>query len=135
VSIPGEHVTWRGRLSLRSEIDIEAIAQTRGATVIERPLSGCEARIIGVGCKTIITVNSTSIWTRRRFSAAHDLGHWVRDLGRIAFGCNPDSQLGSGDLNPETRANGYASDLLMPRFMFEPRAKGQPLTFDTASIL
>jgi Zn-dependent peptidase ImmA (M78 family) len=117
------------------EIDIEAIAQYCGATVIERPLSGCEARIIGVRDRAIITVNANSIRTRRRFSAAHELGHWMHDAGRVAFGCNPDSALGSDDQNPETRANRYASELLMPRFMFAPRAKGRSMTFNTVSEL
>ena len=38
-----------------------AIAQTQGATVIEKPVTGCEARIMGYGEKAIIVVNSESI--------------------------------------------------------------------------
>lgn len=117
------------------EIDVAAIAYHCGAMVIERPLTGCEARIIGVHDKAIITVNSNSIMPRRRFSAAHELGHWMRDAGRVAFGCNPDAVLGRDELNPETRANQYASDLLLPRFMFEPRAAQRPITFETVEAL
>lgn len=117
------------------EIDIYAIAQTQGATVIEKPVTGCEARIIGYGDNALIVVNSESIPPRKRFSAAHELGHWMRDAGKISLGCNPDSQLGRSEFNPETRANNYASDILLPKFMFVPRAEKRPMTFETTSDL
>ena len=118
-----------------AEIDIYAIAQSRRATVVEKHVTGCEARIIGYGEKALIVVNSESILSRKRFSAAHELGHWMRDAGKISLGCNPEALIGSGGANAETRANHYASDLLMPKYMFEPRAKGRPITFETASDL
>jgi Zn-dependent peptidase ImmA (M78 family) len=117
------------------EIDVCAIAQTQGATVVEKPVRGCEARIMGYGEKALIVVNSEAIPSRKRFSVAHELGHWMRDAGKISLGCDPETRLGSGELNSETSADRYASDLLMPRFMFEPRAKRRPMTFETASDL
>ena len=117
------------------EIDVPAIAFHCGAMVIERPLTGCEARIIGVSDRAIITVNAHSIASRKRFSAAHELGHWMRDAGKVAFGCNPDAALGKDDFNPETRANRYASDLLLPKFMFVPLAARKPMTFATVEDL
>ena len=118
-----------------AEIDICAIAQSTGATVVEKPVTGCEARIVGYGERAIIVVNSESIPERKRFSAAHELGHWMRDAGTIGLGCSPESLIGNEGENAETRANRYASDLLMPQFMFKPRAKGRPITFETASFL
>jgi Zn-dependent peptidase ImmA (M78 family) len=118
-----------------SEIDIYAIAQTQGATVVEKPIRGAEARIMGVGDKALIVVNADSISRRKRFSVGHELGHWMRDAGKVSLSCNPESQLGSREANAETRANRYASDLLMPEFMFRPRAEKRPMTFDTASDL
>lgn len=118
-----------------SEIDVCAIAQTQGATVVEKPVRGAEARIMGLGDKALIVVNADSIPQRKRFSVGHELGHWMRDSGKISLGCNPESQLGSGEGNAETRANRYASDLLMPDFMFRPRGGKRPMTFDTASDL
>ena len=44
----------------------------------KEPLTGCEANIIGRGDKAIITINSKSIPGRQRFSAGHELGHWMR---------------------------------------------------------
>jgi hypothetical protein len=37
--------------------------------------------------------------------------------------------------NPERRANRYAADLLLPKFMFEPRAKNKEITFETVRSL
>jgi hypothetical protein len=118
------------------DLDIEAIAYACGATIVPQPLTGCEANIIGFGARAVITVNSNSIPTRRRFSSGHELGHWMKDRGQNAFGCM-DSQIDSEWTanNPEVRANRFASDLLLPLGMFAPLAKGRPMTLDTVSDL
>ena len=59
------------------EIDLEAIAWTQRVVVNYRPLDGCEARIIGSSRKAVISVNSRSPERRRRFSLAHELGHYA----------------------------------------------------------
>jgi hypothetical protein len=123
-------------ISEPEDLDIEAIAYACGATIVPQPLTGCQANIIGFGDRAIITVNSNSILTRQRFSAGHELGHWMQDRGRSAFGCL-DSQFDSEWTanNAETRANRFASDLLLPVDMFVPRAKGRPMTRDTVADL
>lgn len=106
-----------------AQIDLEAIAWAGGAVIKYRPLDRCEAMIVGAQHRAIITVNSRSIPTRRRFSIAHEIGHWHHHRGRILF-------CGAGDignpsysaLNPETQADQFASDLLLPDFMFRPIA-------------
>jgi hypothetical protein len=118
------------------DLDIEAIAYACGATIVPQPLTGCEANIIGFGDRAIITVNSNSIPTRRRFSSGHELGHWMKDRGQNAFGCL-DRQIDSEWTanNPEVRANRFASDLLLPVGMFAPLAKGRPMTLETVGDL
>jgi hypothetical protein len=118
------------------DLDIDAIAFYCGATIIYEPLSGCEANILGYGEKAIITVNNNAHPGRRRFSAGHELGHWMRDRGQSAFGCTG-QQLESEwtTNNPETRANRYASDLLLPKRLFEPLAKNRPIIIDTVREL
>jgi len=118
------------------DLDIEAIAFHCRATIVYKPLFGCEARIVGVGDEAIITVNTRSTLERRRFSAGHELGHWMRDRGTAAFLC--DDKMIDGEWskeNPEKRANRFASDLLMPPKMFRPLAKGLPITFTTVQEL
>ena len=105
------------------DIDIEAIAYHVGAFIKYRPLEGCEGRIVGVDDRAIITIDNRAIPTRRRFSAAHELGHWNYHRGRSLV-CRSD-EIGNpatGPLDPERVADGYAADLLMPRYLFGPMA-------------
>src|SRR5689334_295519 len=118
------------------DLDIDAIAEHCGATIRYKPLHGCEARIRGYNDRAIITVNSLSTTERQRFSACHELGHWMRDRGQIAFQCEDKSFTREWSANnPETRANRFASDLLLPASMFRPQARGLPVTFSTVSNL
>jgi Zn-dependent peptidase ImmA (M78 family) len=115
------------------DIRIEAIAEYCGATIFYEPLEGCAARIAGYGDRAYITVDSRSPRGRQRFSAAHELGHWVMDRGKVSsFLCSKNVFAAEwGDDNVERRANLYAADLLLPKFMFEPRAKNHAIVFDT----
>lgn len=133
---PPEEVLSLLGITEPEDLDIEAIAYACGATIVPQPLTGCEANIIGFGDRAIITVNSNSIPTRRRFSSGHELGHWMKDRGQSAFGClgsQIDSEWTAN--NPEVRANRFASDLLLPVSMFAPLAKGRPMTLETVSDL
>jgi hypothetical protein len=70
----------------------------------------------------VITVNSRAIPARRRYSVAHELGHWHHHRGQILFcGAGDIGNPARGPLDPETQADQFASDLLLPNFMFRPR--------------
>lgn len=103
------------------EIDVRAIAYDAGAAVRVRKLTRCEARIVGVGDKAIISISEDSGFQRRRFSVAHELGHWALHRGR-QFECrSTDIDNAANDpLNPERQADDYAADLLMPWYLFMP---------------
>lgn len=118
-----------------ADIDVEVIAQYCGATVTYEPLSGCEARILGLDDQAIITVNSASNAPRRRFSAAHELAHWIHDKGKLAAACTATAIRHSWGSDREARANQFASDLLLPKTMFIPRVKGRDITFLTVDAL
>src|SRR5713226_10488389 len=106
------------------DLDIEAIAEYCCATIRYKPLYGCEARIIGYRGRAIITINQNSWRGRQRFSGGHELGHWMCDRDQVAFGCNYENFVrGWSGANPETRANRFASDLLLPVSMVRPRAR------------
>ena len=118
-----------------SEIDLEAIAYHVNARVRYRPLDGCEARIVGSGDRAIITVNANSIPSRKRFSIAHELGHWRNHRGQCLV-CRADDYSPTHALEPERVANTYAADLLMPNYMFQPIARQYAkLTFKTVNAL
>jgi hypothetical protein len=118
------------------QIDVEAIAQYCKATIVYEPLVGCEAHIVGRKDRAIITVNVSAPRPRQRFSAAHELGHWMRDRGTVGFACDKrrlsPQQRAEG---PEHVANVYAADLLLPLLMFVPRARGRAITFETSRAL
>lgn len=106
------------------EIDLEAIAWIRGAAVNYRPLRGCEARIVGSARKAVISVNSNSPPARRRFSLAHELGHWHYHRGQILF-CdkNDIGNFAASANNPERHADEFASDLVLPNYLLAPRLR------------
>jgi hypothetical protein len=119
------------------EIDVEAIAWHVGAEVRHAPLESCEARIIGLGERAIITIDTKPSWRRRRFSVGHELGHWAHHRGRSSI-CRTD-EIGNPALNalsPERVADAYAADLLMPQYLFEPMARQfKRLSFDAIEQL
>jgi len=118
-----------------NEIDLEAIAYHLGANVRYAPLDGCEARIIGFCGSAIITVNANSSLPRKRFSIAHELGHWIYHRGKSLV-CRVEEYRPQGSLAAERVADFYAADLLMPRFLFHPLARQHPtLNFKTVSSL
>ncbi|MDX2218248.1 MAG: ImmA/IrrE family metallo-endopeptidase [Burkholderiales bacterium] len=119
------------------DIDLEAIAYDKGALVKYRPLNGCEARIVGLGDSAIITIDPEAIKERKRFSLAHEIGHWMQDRGTQAHACKK-SDIGpqrSAGNTRESEANRFASQLLMPDYLFKPLCAKKPLTFVTAAEL
>ena len=118
-----------------ADIEIEPIAQYCGATVLYEKLEGCEARIIGHGDRAIITVNHSSNRKQQRFSAAHELGHWINDHGRTAFVCDEAALCEWGNADFERRANRFAADLLLPQNLFRLSAERKPMTFETVKEL
>ena len=117
------------------EIDLEAIAFHVNANVRYRRLDGCEARIIGTDNKAIITVNANSSPRRKRFSIAHELGHWHHHRGKC-LACRVEEYRPRDALSPERLADSYAADLLMPYYLFRPLARQQgKLTFKAIAAL
>lgn len=119
------------------EIDLEAIAWYLGARIKVSNLDGCEARIIGNHDRAVIRVDRLAQPRRRRFSIAHELGHWRYHRGRMLVCRSEDigsySQKGS---SIERVADGYAADLLLPRYIFDPIAgQHSRLTFKTVREL
>jgi Zn-dependent peptidase ImmA (M78 family) len=123
-------------ISEPADIDIEAIAQYCGATIVYEKLTGCEARIVGNADRAIITVNSDSRRGRQRFSAAHELGHWMHDRNHVGFSCtNVLFRSQWGAVNPEEAANEFAADLLLPQAIFGRYSYASPVTFESVRDL
>jgi Zn-dependent peptidase ImmA (M78 family) len=121
---PAERMLMDLGITEPKEIDLDAIAYTKGAVVNYRPMDGCEASIVGSKRRAVISVNSRSMPERRRFSLAHEIGHWHHHRGRILFcGKNDVCNFANDALNPERQADSFASDLLLPSYMLEPRLR------------
>lgn len=72
--------------------------------------------IVRTGDSFTIWTNALHSYTRRRFTIAHEIGHFVLHRELIGDGVHDDalfrSELGG---NLETEANRFAADLLMPK--------------------
>lgn len=122
---PAEQLLQELGVTEPGEIDLPTIAFYVGAEVRYRPLDGCEARVFGVGARALITVNERSTYRRKRFSIAHELGHWRHHRGKTLI-CRADENPAAFDPHsPERVADAYAADLLMPRYLFNPIAVAQ----------
>lgn len=132
------------------DIDVEAIARYSGARVSYQPLRGCEGRLVGHRGRAVIVVNSGVHPYRRRFTIAHELGHWMFDRADVAHvfteggwgetSAEP-SPVDDGPRSdwyedrPEQRANRWAAELLMPESFFAPEAGDREISFDTVRDL
>lgn len=106
-------------------VDLERIARHAGLDIIQSvpaddaEISGCLIRKDGKG---VIGVNPTQHPNRRRFTIAHEIGHWELHKGEDvhvdraqAFQVNFRDSNSSVALYPEEiEANFFAAELLMP---------------------
>jgi len=116
-------------LPIRSPADLrflEEIAWERGALVQQTPFASAEARVTICRDKGIITISSTVPSSqRKRFSIAHELGHFELHRYRKALSVclsediNDDEARTAGK-QLEQEANEFASALLMPERFFRP---------------
>ncbi len=101
------------------DIDLEVIAFDAGLEVRDRALVGCEATLIGYGDKGIVTVTTGMSPERRRFSIAHEVGHWEQHRGQ-SFTCRVEERaLDKAAKTKEREADDYASSLMMPTDLFK----------------
>lgn len=124
-----------------SQFDLERVAEHLGVELRYASLDGSAANIIGVGENAIVTIDETSTPGRKRFSAGHEIGHWIYDKGKGLYLCK------TQDLNEpwnsrakrtnaiEKRANRFAAELLMPATWFREAVRGREMSFDTVEEL
>jgi Zn-dependent peptidase ImmA (M78 family) len=121
---PAERMLLDLGIAQPKDINLDAIAWTQGAVVNYRPIDNCEATIVGSKRRAVISVNSRSMPERRRFSLAHELGHWHYHRGRMLFcGKVEVSNFERTALDPERQADDFASDLILPAYMVDPRLR------------
>ena len=131
---PREELAARGRLAAREllrkrqiraveEIDLLAIAWHEGVEVRFGGLAGARGRLTKKGSRGIVRVaDRISEEAQQRFVIAHELGHHLMHSvpGAISL-CSDRDLTDYAPRSKETEANVFAAELLMPRFLFEPR--------------
>jgi hypothetical protein len=105
---------------------LDLIAWERGALVNHGNLYGAEGRLTVVGTQAVITVSAAiKSQQRRRFTTAHELGHFeMHHRGNQLVLCLDEDIDHWGSQRPvtdkESEANEFASALLLPERFFAP---------------
>lgn len=122
------NVLWECGLDDPTEIPLEQIIKSRGAYYEEIPLNGKDGEIISLSNGCFITVNSLIPYvTRKRFAAAHELGHYEMHRHIMPILSDTEEEL----LNwyqggpHEKEANLFASEFLMPSIVFKTECTGR----------
>ncbi len=114
-----------------SEIDLMTVVGFLGGlTVEEGGLEGADGRILW-GQKGAAIRIKAGLWPgRKRFTLAHEIAHFVLHKN------NPQGRFDTGhqfaiwnEASEEAEANVFASELLMPDYLFTPRLKRQTPSF------
>lgn len=101
------------------DIDLELIAFEAGLQVRDAPVERGEASLVGYGRKGIVTVAPGVSIERRRFSIAHEIGHWEQHRGQ-SFQCRIEERaLDKRERTKEREADDYAASLMMPTNLFK----------------
>ncbi|MGI8958351.1 MAG: ImmA/IrrE family metallo-endopeptidase [Bryobacteraceae bacterium] len=107
-----------------AQMALEDIAWDRGVVVSPGRLEGSEARIVRKGSRGTIRVRAgTGEMGRRRFSIAHELGHWELHEESQWFVCSSANLRDYKKSPQEAEANTFAAELLMPTSHVRPRCE------------
>jgi Zn-dependent peptidase ImmA (M78 family) len=109
-------------ISEHTDIDIEAIAMTRGALVLDGGLTGAVARLTRSPRLSFIRVNASIRESgKRRFAIGHELGHLLlHESSQFAL-CSENDLVPFYTNSPEElQASFFSAALLMPATLFRP---------------
>lgn len=129
-----EELLERCLVDTPEDIDLEVIAYEAGLKVVDKPLTGCEASLVGIGDKGIVTVTTGVAPVRRRFSIAHEIGHWEQHRGQ-SFSCRIEERaLDKAARSKEREADDYAASLMMPTNLFKEAIASSKAGVSLASV-
>lgn len=124
-------------LSSVADVDIRDLALVLGLLVQTRPIRGAEGRLMRWGSRAIAVVDAAiAEQGKRRFVAAHELGHYELHADEPIFVCDTAAFYDWHRHRPaETEANRFAAELLMPRARFVEEGRAVPPSLDAVSAL
>jgi hypothetical protein len=116
---------------------VEDIAMDHGIVCLEANLTGCLARLVRKGGRGIIrTKAGIREVGRKRFAIGHELGHWfLHEAESQYFVCTAEQMREYKGSPLEVEANIFASELLMPTFLFRPLAQDASPCLESISDL
>jgi len=119
-------------------VDVDAIAAWCRLEVAEIPLDGCLGLFVTVNGNSGILIKGGQLRGQRRFTLAHELGHFaipthLRDAGFLCL--SDDLSTPAVDKAREREANEFADELLMPKRLFVKDLKGCDPSFRTVGKL
>lgn len=127
----------------RRRCDLESILEEDDLEVCESdledcPYAACLLRLPAGGGGIMIAAGQDT--GRRRFSLAHELGHYHipkhKDVGVALYCADADLRARAADARKlEWEANDFATELLMPRRLFAQDVIGREATFRTVAKL
>jgi Zn-dependent peptidase ImmA (M78 family) len=123
-------------------VDIVAMARACGVTVRTESLEPFVSGLLLVReDEAVIGVNAEHHLNRRRFTIAHELGHFLLHLDRSAFFLDASpvffrqETTMSKDHDQEREANAFAAELLMPERAVQTLMATDPIdVFDDAAV-
>lgn len=121
-------------------LDVYAIAFLRNVLVEEGVLQGAQGRLVVRDGRGKVRIDdSIPEPGRKRFVAAHELGHFElhRSKDMPLFSCKAEYFDLWRRTNPaaEREANAFAAEFLMPKYMFEPQCAGYLPTVEAVAGL
>ena len=120
------------------EIDLVALAYQAGSLRIEEGgLDNSDGRIVAQGPSGgTIRVKSGLNLGRRRFTIAHEIGHYLLHPQEVL---DRDDTIENfsiwNDAGEESEANLFAAELLMPEFLFKPKARSKAPSLNSIDSL
>jgi len=114
------------------EIRLEDIAFDQNVKIVEGSLEGASARLVSTGTSAVIRVNNEENYPfKKRFSIAHELGHFVMRHGHLLNRiCNEEDLFDWYGGSEEAQANAFAGELLLPGKILKPYCDVDDVSFD-----
>ena len=101
------------------EFDLKDLAMDRNVFVREGEIKGAEGRLLRKKQSGVIHIRRGIVPEgRRRFTIAHELGHWELHAAYSQFLCDAEDMRDYGRSPLEVEANCFAAELLMPNSHF-----------------
>ena len=107
-------------------VSVEILAAKLGIEIVERPLGRTSALLLRKEGRSICIVHQQHSSRRKRFSIAHEIGHFLLHPPREAydlFVVARDERSSEGTYIEEIEANSFAAELLMPEEYLRNKAR------------